>query len=88
MVRGRFSAVSSQTKLHTAVVDNKSVKSHYEGGTYTYLIGPYPTLSEAIEKQNEFRNGDHKGAYVVKSKMNTSTASSSGDIQIKYAGVN
>ena len=23
MVRGRFSAISSQTKLHTAVVDNK-----------------------------------------------------------------
>jgi N-acetylmuramoyl-L-alanine amidase len=82
------SANGELSHMPTSVVDNKSVKSHYEGGTYTYLIGPYFTLFEAIEKQNELRSGDYKGAYVVKSKMNTSTASSSGDIQIKYAGVN
>ncbi len=69
-------------------IDNKKVISHLEDGMYKYTIGPYLTLAEAINMQNELRLKNYKGAFVIKSKKNAITASNQNDIQIKFAGVN
>ena len=82
------SAAGEISEMKDKNIKGMSVLASKKEGIYSYKIGPFYSLGEAINIQNELRKGEFKGAYVEKRKDLLDEELVRPDINIKFAGVN